>query len=116
MDAIVIGNGLTKDSDTMLPSILQYTELKTISMLSCLRTFPFLFLRRSVVCAKGEEQRSACRGDSGGPLVTANNNSLIGLTSFGSPRGCQAGAAQVYTRISSYTKWIKEVTGVDCKN
>lgn len=115
MDVIAIGNGLTSDSDRGLPSILQYTELKTISTLSCLRSYPFLIFRRSVVCVEGEERRSTCSGDSGGPLVTPNN-SLIGLTSFGSAKGCEVGATQVFTRISQYTKWIKEVTGVECKN
>lgn len=113
MDVIAIGNGKTGDNRG-IASILQYTELKTISTLSCLKTFPFLIFRRSVVCAKGVEKKSTCQGDSGGPLVTPNN-SLIGLTSLGSPRGCEYGAPQVYTRISQYLKWIKEVAGVECK-
>lgn len=114
MDVIVIGNGLTKDNDRTIAPILQYTELKTISMMSCLKSFPFLIFRQSVICAKGEEHRSACRGDSGGPLVTPDK-SLIGLTSFGSVWGCEAGGTQVFTRISKYQTWIKEMTGVECK-
>lgn len=115
VDVVAIGNGLTANDATTLPPILQYTELKTISTLSCMKTFPFLLFRRSALCAKGEEQRSACQGDSGGPLITLNN-SLVGLTSFGSPRGCQAGAPQVYSRLSQYKSWIEEVSGVVCKN
>lgn len=115
LDVIAIGNGITKDSDVSLPEILQYTELKTISKWSCLKSFPFLIFRQSVVCVKGEEQRSACHGDSGGPLISASNNKLMGLTSFGSPRGCQLGAAQVFTRISKYASWIQDVSGVKCQ-
>lgn len=115
MDVVVIGNGLRKNNDRTIAPILQYTELKTISMMSCLKSFPFLIFRKSVVCAKGEGHKSACRGDSGGPLVTPNK-SLIGLTSFGSPKGCEAGSTQVFTRISQYQDWIKEMTGVGCKN
>jgi secreted trypsin-like serine protease len=115
MPVVAIGNGLTKDSDEALPPILQYTELKTVSLLRCLKSFPFLIFRRSVICVKGEEQRSVCYGDRGGPLITPEN-SLVGLSSFGSPKGCQVGAPQVFTRISAYTKWVKEVTGIDCKN
>lgn len=113
-NAIAIGNGFTNDSDRKVPPILQYTELKTISKLSCLFTWPSLILRQGVVCAKGEEHRSVCNGDSGGPLITTNN-SLIGLASFGSTKGCESGYPQVFTLISFYQQWIKEVAGVDCK-
>lgn len=94
-DVIAIGNGITKDSDQTMPPILQYTQLKTMSRLSCLKSFPFLIFRGSVVCVKGEERRSACSGDSGGPLITPDNT-LIGLTSFGSARGCEKGYPQVF--------------------
>lgn len=114
LDVIAIGNGGRKNFDTIMPRTLQYTELKTISTLSCLRTFPFLVFRRSVVCVKGEDLRSVCNGDSGGPLISSSN-SLIGLTSFGSRKGCEEGDAQVFTGISKYAEWIKEVSGVECR-
>lgn len=110
---VAIGNGITKGDEMSFPKVLQYTELKTISTLSCLKTFPFLIFRRSVICVEGEEKRSACQGDSGGPLVF--NNSLIGLTSFGS-RNCPEGVPQVFTKIAKYAKWIEDVSGVKCKN
>lgn len=114
LDVIAIGNGITKDNSTATPWTLQYTELQTISMLSCLKNYPYLLFRRSVICAKGEEKRSVCNGDSGGPLITSDN-SLIGITSFGSWNGCEDGSAQVFTGIWKYSEWIKEVSGVECK-
>jgi secreted trypsin-like serine protease len=50
-----------------------------------------------------------CQGDSGGPLVAQDldNNDRwyqIGVTSWG--MGCSG--AGVYTRVSSYTKWIEK--------
>lgn len=114
-DVVAIGNGIINDSQKF-PPVLQYTELKTISRLSCAKSFPYLIFRSSVVCVKGEERRSACSGDSGGPLVNWPNKSLIGLTSFGSAQGCEKGYPQVFTRISYYQKWIKQITGIDCKN
>lgn len=115
-DAIAIGNGFTNDSDKKVPPILQYTELKTMSRFSCVLKWPSLILRQSVVCAKGEEHRSVCNGDSGGPLIAASNKSLIGVASFASAKGCESGYPQVFTRISYYQKWIKEVAGIDCNN
>lgn len=117
IDVIAIGNGATHVGDRRSPPILQYTELNTISRLSCLRTFPFLIFRSSIICVKGEEEKNICEGDSGGPLVTSGNSSyLIGLTSFGPTSGCIPGAPAVFTRISYYKDWIKEITGVECKN
>lgn len=115
-DVVAIGNGLTRDTDKTLPDILQYAELKTISALRCKWEFPFLLFRKSVICSKGEEKRSVCHGDSGGPLATADGSALIGLTSFGSRKGCEQGKPQAFTRVSSYLEWIEETTGVGCKN
>lgn len=107
MNVIAIGNA---NSST----IVQYTELKTISNLSCSESFPYLNIRESMICARGEKERNACIGGSGGPLIMYPYRSLIGLSSFGSVKECQAGAPTLFTRISEYQKWIKEVTGLDC--
>lgn len=115
IDVIAIGNGITSDDAQIVAPILQYAEMKTTTLLSCVKLFPSLLFRKSVICVQGEEQRSVCHGDSGGPLI-APKRSLIGLTSFGSEKGCQDNAPQIFTRIFSYSKWIQEVTGVECKN
>lgn len=114
VDVIAIGNGMMRDNDYDIPPILQYTELKTISRFSCLKAYKFLIFRRSVVCVKGEKKNGVCSGDSGGPLITLDNT-LLGLTSFGSPKGCEVGAPDVFTRISKYSNWIKDASGVECK-
>ena len=44
------------------------------------------------------------QGDSGGPLVA--DGKQIGIVSFGEP--CAVGTPDVFTRVSSYTKWIKK--------
>lgn len=116
MDVVAIGNGLVKDGDPDLAPILQYTELKTITRDVCLKKYPFLVYRTTFLCVNGAEKRGTCIGDSGGPLITANNNALVGLTSFSSPKRCATNAPKVFTRIASFTKWIKETTGVDCQN
>lgn len=80
LDVIVVGNGHMSPEHQTIASILQWTTMKTISYRECLREFPFLLFRKSVVCVRGEQKESACHGDSGGPLV--DNIGLIGLASF----------------------------------
>lgn len=108
----VVGNGLLNSTDKEIAPILQYTDLKTVPLLRCLPTFPFLIYRKSVLCVIGAQQKSACRGDSGGPLISNTNGTLVGLTSFGSAEGCHLGYPQGYTSIASYLDWIKEVTAI----
>ena len=53
--------------------------------------------------------RDSCNGDSGGPLVKKGSDGrwhLIGLTSYGA-RNCGDGG--VYTRLSAFTAWMKNV-------
>lgn len=104
-----IGFGLRNTSDTTLAPILQHATLNVISHRECLRTFPFLFLRQSVICTRGLQSESTCNGDSGGPLVRleAGNATLIGLTSFGSADGCHLGLPSAFTRVHSYLAWIR---------
>lgn len=84
-NVIAIGNGFTNAKQTTsAPPILQWTNLKTISYAECLRQYPFLLFRRSVICARGDQKESTCHGDSGGPLVADKTHILIGATSFGS--------------------------------
>lgn len=106
-----IGFGLRNTSDTTLAPVLQHAVLNVITHQDCLRTFPFLALRRSVICTRGGEFESTCNGDSGGPLVrlndaSPNNPTLIGLTSFGSAEGCHLGFPAAFTRVYSYLRWI----------
>lgn len=116
LDVVAIGNGLMHDSDKTIAPTLQYTSLKTVSMIKCLPSFPFLLFRKNVICVKGEQKRSACRGDSGGPLISAEKKTLVGLTSFGSGFGCELGSPQGFTKVSAHLPWIKQVTGLDCQN
>ena len=53
--------------------------------------------------------------DLGGPLCeTGPDGHLIqiGIASFGSTLGCESGAPYGYTKVSCYTDWISEITGI----
>ncbi len=64
----------------------------------------------NMICAGASDLsiEDSCQGDSGGPLSVANNQGtgylLAGIVSFG--KGCAAGYAGVYTRVSKYNDWI----------
>ena len=51
---------------------------------------------------------AACYGDSGGPLVgtLSGKKFLVGITSFGSIKGCLAKTPTVFTRVAAFGKWI----------
>ena len=72
------------------------------------------------ICAKALRTNSACRGDSGGPLIIQNRycgnnrmcNVLAGITSYilgknANPYECNSLYPTFFTRVSSYTAWIK---------
>lgn len=104
----VVGFGLTDPSRPVIASRLQYAPLRIVAHRVCVKRFPIIVFRKSVVCAVGDKQESACQGDSGGPLIDPETKTLVGLTSFGSPQGCNIGAPAVYTRIASYIPWIEK--------
>ncbi|KAF5276222.1 hypothetical protein FQR65_LT04027 [Abscondita terminalis] len=66
------------------------------------------------ICAGGfQESKDTCPGDSGGPLHIGSRLNykvyyIIGVTSFGKFCG-SINTPGVYTRVSSYVKWIESV-------
>ncbi|XP_053682113.1 CLIP domain-containing serine protease B10-like [Sabethes cyaneus] len=59
------------------------------------------------LCAGGHFNIDSCHGDSGGPLMTQRLYwTLEGIVSFGNRCGLE-GWPGMYTRVASYTDWIK---------
>jgi len=107
------GFGLQNTSAPSLAPTLQFANLTTITNSLCSSVFGSLVLRDTIICAVGSSSESTCNGDSGGPLVHTSENTLIGLTSFGSSRGCHLGLPTGFTRVVPYLEWISSVTGED---
>ena len=55
----------------------------------------------------GASGKDSCYGDSGGPL--ASKNTLYGIVSFGQNCAIVSG---VYTKVSYYRRWIKQITNL----
>jgi secreted trypsin-like serine protease len=52
------------------------------------------------------------QGDSGAPLIFKQLDGTwkqIGIGSFISSQGCQAGSPTGYTRLSSYSTWVQQI-------
>ncbi|XP_039487968.1 serine protease 1-like [Drosophila santomea] len=108
--AVASGWGLTSDSASAVASHLQYVDLNVIANSVCQQTFGSLIVTNRVLCVATHNAQSTCQGDSGGPLVY--DNALIGITSFGSAEGCEAGFPSAFTRVTFFLDWIKEKSGV----
>lgn len=81
-EGIAVGNGAIGDYSGISKQ-LHYAILTTDPMKVCRKVYPFLYWRKSVICASnGLQQQSICRGDSGGPLISRQNRTLIGVSCF----------------------------------
>ncbi|XP_020809015.1 serine proteases 1/2-like [Drosophila serrata] len=108
--AVASGWGLTGDKENAVAPDLNFVSLKIIANSVCQQTFGSLIVTNNVLCVETTNAKSTCQGDSGGPL--ALKDVLIGITSFGSAQGCEAGYPAAFTRVTSYLDWIKTNSGV----
>ncbi|CAH2064799.1 unnamed protein product, partial [Iphiclides podalirius] len=97
-DAAGISNG----------QVLSHATLQVITNAVCQRTYGTSTVIASTLCTSGSGA-STCSGDSGGPLTinSGGRRVLIGITSFGPSRGCQAGLPVGFARVTSFASWIQ---------
>lgn len=104
-----MGFGYLRTNAEELSPTLQFADLYLITNEQCSRVFPFVANRDDVICAGGGS-KSTCNGDSGGPLVFYENGTptLIGSSSFVSPRGCEYGISAGFSNTFTFLEWIEE--------
>ncbi|KAJ0176319.1 hypothetical protein K1T71_008493 [Dendrolimus kikuchii] len=103
------GFGRTSDNAGISNNqFLSHVWLQVISNAVCQQTFGNVIIA-STLCTSGAGGVSTCGGDSGGPLAIGSGTSrqLIGITSFGSARGCQVGLPAAFARVTSFAAWIQ---------
>ena len=84
------------------------TRVPLISYEQCVKIYPGI-LRNDLHSCYGGAGHDACTGDSGGPL--GDRTTVYGIVSFG--KGCgEPNVPGVYTRISAYRTWIREMTNI----
>jgi len=117
------GFGLVSDSSTTVSSVLMWTPISVSENAICVAYYGGIVID-SHVCVSSQ---SACNGDSGGSAVY-NGAFTIGIgescplkmfnqqlpisVSFGSNAGCESGAPNVFTRVTSFLDWIETNTGL----
>ena len=110
---IATGWGHTSHDEAELQDDLHEVDLRVTPWDECEEVYTSAYnitLEDYHLCASPEvEGQGTCVGDSGGPLHCNMGDGhwyLAGITSFGS--GCaKPGFPDVFTRITSYTAWIR---------
>merc|ERR1711983_459094 len=107
---MVEATGWGKDSDSAggISPVLREVTVPVESNENCDAYYGIV--KDSQICINAEGGHGTCNGDSGGPLTF--NGVHVGLTSFGSSRGCESGAPDAFTRTSYFRGWIRKKTGV----
>ncbi|CAH0400084.1 unnamed protein product [Chilo suppressalis] len=108
--ATASGFGLTSDgAGISTGQFLSIVNLNVIRNSVCRASFP-LFVHESNICTSGVGGVGTCQGDSGGPLVVSRDNQqiLIGITSFGSPLGCESIMPAAYARVTSFIAFFNQ--------
>ncbi|WP_442503739.1 serine protease [Marinivivus vitaminiproducens] len=108
--AVVTGWGAMR-VDGPLPERLQVASVPVRTLEECVQAYPAEDIGPNHLCAGYTGGGvDSCQGDSGGPLVVEGGprgRLQVGVVSWG--YGCaEPGRYGVYTRVSSYKKWIEE--------
>lgn len=104
---IVTGWGVTESGS--YSGILLKVTIPILCLDKCIEVFggTLAIIRGTNICAGVlEGGKDSCMGDSGGPMVDEDTNELIALVSWGLQECALPGYPAVYTRLTSYLKWI----------
>lgn len=115
MEATATGWGMSDLLTNAYPATMHEVELPITSQQTCAEGYGGGITETMLCAGLPEGGKDTCYGDSGGPLVVYDegraNWELAGVTSWGS--GCaQPGLPGVYARVSKFSGWILEQTGI----
>jgi len=112
---IFSGYGRVTDQSNISPT-LRFARTRILTNLQCQQYYGTIAVTNNTLCTFGWDfnEQGPCANDNGGPLYLAesNGNTLIGIHSFISSSGCNAGHPAGYVRISAYTQWISQQVGI----
>jgi secreted trypsin-like serine protease len=113
---------LLSDEELQAPLKLHEVDIQVIEPTECKAVYqslqvPAFSIGDTEICATGlTGGKDSCFGDSGGPLVVAVDNergyAQVGIVSWG-PQCGNPLYPGVYTRVSSFSEWIKDNMGAN---
>ncbi|XP_009317514.1 PREDICTED: coagulation factor IX-like [Pygoscelis adeliae] len=106
---LVSGWGATHNRGSTLRFLMK-VQLPIVNMETCQQSTDRLVTDNMLCAGYDTEVADACKGDSGGPFTVSYHNTwfLLGIVSWG--EGCaEKGKYGIYTRVSNYIPWIKEI-------
>ncbi|KAK1207996.1 FAXD protein, partial [Pygoscelis papua] len=106
---LVSGWGATHNRGSTLRFLMK-VQLPIVNMETCQQSTDRLVTDNMLCAGYDTEVADACKGDSGGPFTVLYHNTwfLLGVVSWG--EGCaEKGKYGIYTRVSNYIPWIKEI-------
>ncbi|CAD7091653.1 unnamed protein product [Hermetia illucens] len=115
--ATASGWGVFSDKKPSVSPVLRYINATVINQNQCRRSLGST-VQSTNICISGANGASTCSGDSGGPLViyeADGSRTLVGITSFGSARGCEMNYAAAFVRVTSYLNWITSNAGIELR-
>lgn len=115
VDLLVSGWGKPSDAATGISPVLRKVVVQGITTLQCRVNYIGLGINDDILCVATTGGKGSCNGDSGGPLSFINPDGTfnqVGVVSFGSSRGCEVGVPAGFSRVSSYTQWLTDNTGL----
>lgn len=109
------------DNGSLYPNELQQGTMQIVSNSDCQTAWAGVegaTITPSMICAAHYTPLpgvATCDGDSGGPLLydAPGGPRLVGITSWGILGCLEDPYANVFTRVSSFTDWIDQVTSAD---
>ena len=104
--ATATGFGRTSDTSTATSAQVRFVTQPVITNAACLAAYGIVV--SSHICMSTAGGRGTCTGDGGGPLFVTRDGVFlqIGVGSFMSAAGCEAGFPSGFTRLTEYTAWI----------
>ena len=109
----VSGWGLTKHGGGY-PSIPFSAILTVISNAECVEIAKSVTVTKTNICTATRPRGSVAEGDSGSPAIWYDERGKayqLGIASTVGPRDAPIEFPGIYTRVSEYLDWIKEVVG-----
>ncbi|XP_028657267.2 granzyme B(G,H)-like isoform X1 [Erpetoichthys calabaricus] len=106
MSCFIAGWG-TNETGGSPSDVLMEADISITDQKECIEIWSKDLVTANMICARGARKQGICQGDSGGPMVCKKKS--IGIASFTGPNCNNPCYPNVYTRVSSYLVWIKQM-------